>query len=122
MNPDFDAIYSKNPRPYGMKPSPWIVKILNYKEKPSTVLDVGICYGRNALFLAKQGFQVEGVDVSQVAINECLKESEQEHLQIKCYCKDIQDFKFKKDYDIIISSMTLQYLGNKDTIIKVITT
>jgi len=120
MNINFDAIYSKYPKPYGHEPSNWIVKILKYQKKPAIILDLGICYGRNALFLAKQGFQVEGVDISQVAINECLKEAKINKLEIKCYHQDIRDFKFTKNYNVIFSTATLQYLGDEDTIIKII--
>lgn len=120
MNIDFDAIYTKYHKPYGDKPSEWVVKILKYQRAPALVLDLGICYGRNALFLAKQGFFVEGVDVSQVAISECLKEAERSKLKIKCFHQDIKDFEFKKEYDVIFSTATLQYLGSEDNVTKII--
>ena len=37
------------------------------------VLDVAMGKGQNAVFLAKMGFDVEGVDVSLEAVNDALK-------------------------------------------------
>ncbi|MDA3836803.1 MAG: methyltransferase domain-containing protein [Nanoarchaeota archaeon] len=117
---EFDKIYSETPQLYGNEPSDWVRKILEYRKAPALVLDIGICYGRNALFLAKNGYTIEGVDISQVAIDKCLKEANKNNLDIRCYCENINDFIFNKKYDIIFSTATLQYLGNKEKVFSVI--
>jgi tellurite methyltransferase len=54
------------------RPSKEIVEILKYK-RLGTVLDLGAGKGRNALFLAKKGFDVVGVDKSPEAIKDFLE-------------------------------------------------
>lgn len=112
----FDDLYKNNQNMYGNKPSEWIVKILKYKKPPAKVLDFGICYGRNALYLARKGYDVSGVDISQTAVNQCLDRARKSNLKIKCLVYDIAYFKFDTDYDVIFSTATLHYLGNRNVI------
>lgn len=118
---NFDNLYSKNPNLYGREPSDRILKIPQYYwSKIAKVLDLGICYWRNAIFLAKEWYDVTWVDISKVAIEQCLDEAKKNNLQVKCICQDISNFVFNEDYDIIYSTATLHYLWDKQKIDKVI--
>lgn len=117
---DFDALYKNHPELYGNKPSSWIIKTYKYLGEPGKVLDLGICYGRNAIYLAKKGCQVVGVDVSGVAIQQCLEKAKKNRVEIRCHHQDVRDFVFRGDFDVILSTMTLQYLGDKKAISKII--
>ncbi len=112
---NFDKLYKDNPDVYGNKPSAWIVKIFKYLPNARRVLDLGICYGRNAIYLATKGCEVEGVDISKVAIDQCLKKADKNKVKIKCYQQDIKEFNFKGKYDVIFSTMSLQYLEKEET-------
>jgi len=46
---------------WGMKPNPYVVKIPEIISSGNT-LDIGVGEGRNAIFLAKRGFEVTGID------------------------------------------------------------
>lgn len=116
----FNDIYSKSPTPYGWDPSSWVVKIKKYAPLPATVLDLGVCYGRNAIFLAKEGYVVEGVDISKVALNVLETESKKQNVFIHSYNEDIANFQFRKYYDVIISNASLHYLKNVDVVKSVV--
>lgn len=65
------------------------------------VLDIGIGEGRNALFFAKQGFAVEGIDISETAVERCLELSKEESIAFKRHSEDIWDIFFDfKGYGI----------------------
>jgi cyclopropane fatty-acyl-phospholipid synthase-like methyltransferase len=117
---NFDELYEKHPGLYGNKPSAWIIKIFKYLDKPGRVLDLGICYGRNAIYLARKGCRVVGVDVSEVAIQQCLDKAKKNKLQIRCHHQDIKDFVFEGKFGAMLSTMTLQYLGKEKIINEVI--
>ena len=62
-------------------------------------LDIACGGGRHSLFLANLGFVVDAIDISSVAIN-YLKSFKNKNINaILC---DLQDFKFTKQYDLII--------------------
>jgi tellurite methyltransferase len=90
------------------RPSKEVVEILKYK-RSGTVLDLGVGKGRNALFLAKKGFDVVGVDKSPEAIKDFLENAKKAGVCVKGVVEDITKFKFK-DYDVIISTATIHFL------------
>jgi len=109
---NFEGSYKGEGGYFGLKPDKEIISILKYI-KNGYVLDLGVGEGRNALFLAKKGFNVTGIDLSKTGINHFLKSSKAINVKVKAIIKDIIKFRFNKDYDIIISSSTLHFLNEK---------
>jgi len=74
------------------------------------VLDIAMGNGRNAIFLARQGFKVEGVDISAEAINKALKVARKEKVAIEAQVADLEkDYWIKPGYyDAIICFYYLQ--------------
>ena len=76
--------------------------------KKGTVLDLACGDGRNSVFLAREGFEVTGVDFSQEALNRLNEFSEMESLDIKTRVVDVDDkeeiLKLEKFDNIIISN------------------
>jgi len=74
------------------------------------VLDVAMGTGRNAIYLAKMGFEVEGVDISPEAVSAALESAEGSGVMIKAQVADLEKaFHIKEDaYDVIICSNYLQ--------------
>jgi tellurite methyltransferase len=73
------------------------------------VLDIAMGAGRNAVFLAEQGFEVEGVDISVDSITAALKLAEKRRVTIKTRVVDLEkDYQIEPQrYDII---MVFNYL------------
>lgn len=62
--------------------------------------------GRNALYLAKNGFQVEGVDISQVAVQKALVDAKSLKVTIKASVEDLNQFHYQDAYyDLIVVSL-----------------
>lgn len=109
----FDKEYKEEKLYWGRKPDDIVKLILKYKKK-GDVLDLGVGEGRNALFLAEQGFNVTGVDISKEGIEKLKKLAKLENLNINAINEDIRKFKFNKKYDIIISNATLHFLEKEE--------
>lgn len=64
----WDQRYSKQNFVYGKLPSKFLAENYSYIKTGSSVLDMGMGEGRNAVFLAQKGYKVTGVDISSIAV------------------------------------------------------
>ena len=74
------------------------------------VLDVAMGRGRNALFLSRMGFEVEGVDISPEAVNIALEFARQDDINLKATVADLEgNYQIAKGaYDVIVCFNYLQ--------------
>jgi SAM-dependent methyltransferase len=59
--------------------------------RPGPALDVACGAGRNALFLAEQGFTVDAVDISDVGLQRLQSTARQRELKVRSHCLDLMD-------------------------------
>lgn len=73
-------------------------------------LDIAMGNGRNAIYLATKGFDVEGVDVSPEQIHSALEAAQKAGVVVRAGVADLEHgYKIKKDaYDVIICFNYLQ--------------
>jgi tellurite methyltransferase len=73
-------------------------------------LDVAMGSGRNAIYLAKMGFEVEGVDTSREAIEEALARAREEGISIQARVEDLEKIPYidEEAYDLVICFNYLQ--------------
>ncbi|MBT7609870.1 MAG: class I SAM-dependent methyltransferase [Bacteriovoracaceae bacterium] len=64
----WDKKYSNTQYLFGKKPAKFLAKNYEYIKQGAHVLDMGMGEGRNAVFLARKGYKVTGVDISSVAV------------------------------------------------------
>jgi tellurite methyltransferase len=114
MAKPYDKDYSKKELLWGSEPSVVAKEILKHRKK-GLVLDVGMGEGRDVLFLAEKGFQVTGVDLSEIAVNKCLKLAKEKKLSVEALVGDFLDYYPNNRFDIIISNSTL-HLMEKDSV------
>jgi len=66
-------------------------------------LDVACGAGRNAIFLAQAGYQVDAIDISSEGLNQARQKAESQGLSINWIEHDLdQTYQFDTDYDLII--------------------
>ena len=77
-------------------PDDWLQRTLPYLPDGGTALDLACGIGRNALCLAKRGYQVTAVDFSEVALDQLRKEVRPSDLHIDLIQADLEaaDFPF----------------------------
>lgn len=74
------------------------------EKKTGLALDIGMGSGRNAVFLAQQGFRVEGVDISAQAIARAKRLAKAKGVRIRAIQSDINAFVMKPGaYDVILN-------------------
>ncbi|MFX1577532.1 MAG: class I SAM-dependent methyltransferase [Promethearchaeota archaeon] len=75
------------------------------------VLDLAMGNGRNALFFAKMGFEVDCVDVSKTWVKKCRDYAKEENLKMRVYKARLQTVAIPpRRYSLIIASKILQLL------------
>ena len=92
-----------------LKPAPFLVANVGLLPK-GRVLDVAMGNGRNAIYLARAGFEVEGVDMSPEAVNMALESSREAGVTIRTQITDLEsNYQIEKGaYDVIICFNYLQ--------------
>ncbi len=88
----YDYLYANNQQYFGDHPDNLLKDYYSFCDKRGRVLDVGIGQGRNARFLLKQGFGVDGIDPSSVAIENLQKWKEEESLDLNLYNMSFEDY------------------------------
>ncbi len=107
--------FHKDIKGYGaFRPDPVLSRYLKLISK-GKVLDLGLGEGRNALFFVQNGFEVKGIDISETAIQSCIKRAKEAKLEIDVKLQDIRNIKVPENtYSLIIATMVLQFLNKKE--------
>ena len=73
-------------------------------------LDVAMGDGRNAVYLARMGFEVDGIDISPEAVNDALESARKAGIAIRAQVADLEkNYRIEKGaYDVIICFNYLQ--------------
>lgn len=89
-----------------------LTSALNYVKIKQKALDVACGTGRNSIYLSKQGFEVDAIDISEVAI-EILNEKKIKKINTKVVDLDTH-IPVKEQYDLIVMSNFLDrdMIGN----------
>ena len=85
-------------------PARWLVDNISLLPRQGRALDVAMGNGRNAVFLAKHGLNVEGIDISEKAVTSARHLAESTGVSIQALVADLED-RFDltpAKYDVII--------------------
>ena len=80
--------------------------------KDIKVLDIGCGEGKDAVYMAKQGYTVYAFDITKSGINKTLKMAKEKNIEVNAFIADINDFNIDEKFDIIYSTGTIQYLDD----------
>lgn len=100
MQQFWDQRYAENETVYGNEPNKFF-KLFIDQHKPGTLLLPAEGEGRNAVYAASRGWQVDAFDFSQVAREKALDFARGERVVINYELKNIADFKAGKQYDAV---------------------
>ena len=80
--PRFDDLYRGGSREvFSREPNAFLAGMVSTRP-PGTALDVGMGQGRNTIFLAQQGWQVAGFDISDEGVKQARAEAARLHLRL----------------------------------------
>jgi len=97
------------PHFHNLEPARFLVENMALLPK-GRALDLAMGKGQNTIYLAKMGFNTEGVDISPEAVNEAIELSQKAGVTIKVMTADLEDdYHIEKEaYDLIICFNYLQ--------------
>lgn len=90
----------------GERPSPFLLREIDRIRQLAPgklALDIACGEGRNSIFLAKNGFEVTAVDISEVGLAKAAKRAEKEAVFIDFQCVDLDGYQFTGMFDLIIN-------------------
>lgn len=89
------------------EPAEELISLVGLLPGGANVLDIGCGEGRNALYLAEQGFNVTAIDISAAGIQKLKHFADRKNLQIPAEVQDMKDYVFTNKYDLIIAHGSL---------------
>ncbi len=99
----WDQRYNKRSYIYGKSPAKFLAENFDFIPSGSSILDMGMGEGRNAVFLAQKGHKVTGIDISSVAIKKARKLARERGVKIKTILGSLDKYKFgDEEFDVII--------------------
>lgn len=114
MSYDYNKLYGENPNALG-NPTKIFVDFFDRYDKPhARILDVGCGQGRDALFIARQGHKVVGVDLSANGVRDLVSAARREGLAIEGVVADIRTYRPNGQFDVILLDRTLHMLPTPD--------
>ena len=96
-------------------PNKTIVEYEHLFQKNWNVLDVGCGDGKNAFYLAKQGFEnIDACDISETAVGKMKRLCENSNYKINATVTSVLEFEFKKKYDLMLSFGVFHFMEKED--------
>jgi len=98
---------------WGTEPTPFCYRILENRppSRPLSLLEIGCGEGRDAVFFARNGYDVTAYDIVPAGICKTQNLAAMHRVSLQAFCADMQTFQPKQDYDIIYASRSLQYIS-----------
>jgi len=113
----YDQKYASPEFYWGKAPSAMCDRVIEIV-KPSPdrhlrLLDLGCGEGRNAVYFARHGFEVIGLDLSLPGLEKTRKYAEEMGVRIETIRADVVGYELEETYDVLFSTGTLHYLPPK---------
>jgi len=97
----WNKIYDTPGYIFGTEPIPFLVENLPLVRR-GKALELAMGEGRNAVYLAQQGFKVTGVDISEVAAEKCRRLAARHKVEVEIVIADLREYKIPSNtYDLI---------------------
>ncbi len=97
----WDERFGKKDFAFGKEPNPFLKKHIRLLPK-GRALDIAAGEGRNAVFLAQHGFEVDAVDISEMGLKKAQKLARGKGVKINTFLVDLDQYQIEKErYDLI---------------------
>lgn len=116
----WEKSYQNTKQLWGTNPDSKLMQYFSLIRK-GNVLDLGIGEGRNSLPFAFEGFNIDGVDISETALKRCEENLSNKDIIVNLAISDLREYEVVKDqYTLIIAANILNFFRKSeiDAIIK----
>ncbi len=108
----YHNLYEQEAFYWGLQPSELCYEVL--KRYPPNghvrLLEVGCGEGRDALFFARNGYEVTAFDIAQAGVDKVRWLSDKFNIYIRAFRADMMEYRLEEDYDIVYSSRSLHHI------------
>ena len=95
---------------YSPGPPPLLVTMVEQRNKPGRVLDLGCGTGTNAIYLAQRDYQVTAIDYVREAIDFTRESAKKSHVDITLVHTDILSWPPRESFDFVLDAGCLHNL------------
>lgn len=112
MPNQYDQKYAQGAYYWGKKPSPFCLKVLEVfpVNRPLRLIDIGCGEGRNAVFFARNGFEVTAFDLSAAGVTKTRELAAESGVKVEAFEADMLEFRLTEPYDVVFCHGCLQYV------------
>ena len=110
----WNSKFSKADFFYGLNPNEFLASNIELLKNHQKLLCLGEGEGRNAIFFAKNGFEVSAIDASNLGLEKLQNRAIQEKLDIKTICMDLNFWETDEKYDGIVASYLHMYKEERE--------
>lgn len=104
----WDKKYETETYIFGKEPVEFLREHIDILPK-GKALDIAMGEGRNAVFLAKNGHEVDGCDISEIAVKKAREMARENNVTLHAFVADLEHYQLPKDtYDVIACFYYLQ--------------
>jgi len=109
----YEEKYSDEKYYWGIVPNKLCYEIMRLcpPVKPYRVLDIGCGEGKDAVFLAKNGYEVTAFDIAEAGLDKAKKLAEHHKVKVDFFKADINEYTPNTPFDIIYSSGVFHYIS-----------
>ncbi|MCL2079762.1 MAG: methyltransferase domain-containing protein [Oscillospiraceae bacterium] len=112
-NYDYENVYgSINEYYWGVNPSQMCLEVVKLMppDRHIKVIDIGCGEGKDAVFLARCGYDVSAFDLSSSGVEKVKRLAEKAKVSVNVFKADILEYRLNCHYDILFSSGVLHYI------------
>ena len=97
---------------WGVKPNALAMEVLKlaFPDRPMKLLDIGCGEGRDAVFFARNGFEVTAFDVAEAGLEKGRKLAEACGIHVNFIQADLRTFRTDEVFDVIYSSGVIHHI------------
>jgi tellurite methyltransferase len=110
MDADYEPLYRRGERLFG-PPSRPVAAFFATLTAPTSVLDLGCGQGRHALFAARLGHQVTGVDHAETGITQMLADAGD--LPVSGVVADVSEFRSRRKFGVVLLVRVLHLVPDR---------
>src|SRR5262245_4428100 len=113
-----ERVYAKAVKPsdllwHSEEPSPFLTKAIAERKQPGTALDLGLGAGIFAVYLAKAGYRVTGLDFIPKALDLARNLAKEANVDVEWVQADLLTWNPARKFDIILDSGCLHTISDK---------
>lgn len=109
---EYEERYKSEEYYWGLNPNQMCYEIMKLKPpiRPYRVLDIGCGEGKDAVFLAKNGYLVSAFDVAETGLAKARELAERSGVHVDFFKANVLDYKPDTVFDVIFSSGVFHYI------------